>query len=273
MARKEIFGRVATLVVGTVDVSDLRITFNVTRSRKKSPNIARISVYNLSRARINELRQVTTGTRVLLSAGYKAPIGTSQIFAGELRNANVERVEADLVFTLESGDGDKAYTSGRLNQSFAPGTRMSDVIGRVAGSTGLGRGNLDGLLDKSERIEGTGMTVQGSSIESLDKLLKPRGLSFSVQDGVIQASKEGAPVERTAILVNSDTGMIGSPSRGADGIVKVTMPILPEIVPGRVIRIDAEFVTGDFVIERTSTDGDTADGPWQTAVEGSPYKP
>lgn len=273
MARKKIYGRVARVVVGTVDVSDLRVTFNVTRSSKKSQNTANIAVYNLSRDRINEIRQAKVGTRVSLQAGYKPPIGTSQIFLGELRTANVERQGADLVMSMESGDGDKAIKGARLSKSFVPGTRVSDVLSQLVSSTDLGAGNLIKLVDPSERVQGTGLTVQGSSVESLDKLLKPRGIAFSIQDGIIQASRDGAPISRTIIQVNSDTGLIGSPSRGADGIVKVTVPILPDITIGRVIRVDAEFVRGDYVITRTDVVGDTAGGEWRISIEGKPYKP
>ena len=117
----------------------LKATFKVVRSRKKEPNKAEISIYNLkadNRAALQERNQPTT-----IEAGYKNNI--SQIFGGDLEFAQNRQDGRDWITTLQAGDSSQAFKAARVNTSMKGPAAIGDVLRTAAKALGIGEGNLE----------------------------------------------------------------------------------------------------------------------------------
>lgn len=83
-----LFDRVYRLIIGKkgdakgIEITDLRIEFDIEKSAKKNPNKSSIKIYNLAKATRTELEK--PGTRCVLYAGYKDQDGPLLIFQGDV---------------------------------------------------------------------------------------------------------------------------------------------------------------------------------------------
>lgn len=258
-------------------VDGLRIAFSVKKSLAKEPNTAELKISNLAEATRAKLRR--KGAPVILTAGY--PDNAAIIFSGDARLVDHVREGADWITTITCGDGERAYQFARFSESFAPGTAIVDVCRQAAHALGLNVGNLEEALAAGDFRGGLheythGYAAHGRASAELDKALRTLGLSWSVQDGAIQVLRGGAPAAGTAVLLTSDTGLIGSPQFGA-GEKKGSAPILkarcllqPQIRCGGQVEIRAGAVKGFFRVDRVTYAGDTHGGDWFTDLEGRP---
>ena len=99
-----------------LDLSSLRITFDVIKKDEATPNTALISVYNVSRETFNKVAKEFT--RVTLSAGYED--NHSLIFNGTIKQVTFHKENAtDTLMTISAGDGDVAYNYSVTNTTLA----------------------------------------------------------------------------------------------------------------------------------------------------------
>jgi len=249
----------------------LRVTFNIERDGGKSPNTAEIAVYNLAeatRAKVGEKGILTT-----LEAGYSGQ--SSTIFSGKLEAGKSVRDGVDWITSFQSTDGGKELREGRINLSFEK-VSVAGAFERVAESLGLGLGNAREQIAKGN-IRGAltdfanGMVLSGSSKKELDRLAKTYGYDWSIQNGQLQLLGPTDAIEpNDAIVLDSDSGMIGSPESGEDGIVEVRALLIPQLEPGRVVALSSEQVSGFYRTEKVAYNGDTHGTDWFADLELKP---
>ena len=86
-----------------LDLSELRIVFDVRKGETETPNSAEIRVYNLSEATMSRMRREFT--RVILQAGYRSNYGI--IFDGNIRQTLQGRENGtDTYIEIIAADGD-----------------------------------------------------------------------------------------------------------------------------------------------------------------------
>jgi hypothetical protein len=249
--------------------STLRVAFRVDRTSQKEPSPAEITIWNLSK----DSRAALESARlpVELSVGYSGQI--FRIFSGDLLDASTQRQGVDLVTKLQLQDGAGRYRSARVNESLAPGTPLSAAIQAAATALGLPLGNLAAHLTN---VRGTtqalqkGFALVGSAQEQLTKLLKLAGYGWSIQDGQLQVLAPGEPAPGETVVLNADSGLVGSPERGQDGTVKARSLIVPGIAPGRLVIIDRAEEAITLKVERALHVGDSWASDWYTEIEGQP---
>lgn len=250
----------------------LRVAFQVTRSGKKDPNTADVSIYNLSkesRSALQEKNIVTT-----ISAGYAENV--SQIFIGELQRATSVRDGADWITSFQSGDGVKAYKQARISKSFAGPVAVTDVLEAAVNALGVGLGNLREKLSEGGLREAlteftNGFVAKGKAEQTVEKIAKALGYTFSIQDGQARFLGPTDTVNTDqVILLTSTSGLIGSPEPGEDGIVKTRSLLQPDLLPGRRVKVEALEVDGFFRIEKSVFVGDTWGDDWYTDLELKP---
>jgi hypothetical protein len=195
------------------------------------------------------------------------------IFKGDLRDVSSNYEPPDWVTVLESGDGEKSSQFSRVNRSFAQGTSLANVMTAVAGEMKVGLGNvaqraLQGkLLDSSGGAFLNGVTVSGQATKEFDRLAKSAGLEWSVQDQNLQLLGVGEPLLDTAVVLADDTGLVGSPTIGNDGVARLTALMNSDIVPGRLLNVNSRAVVGRFRAERCEYIGSKFDKPFYVEVE------
>lgn len=269
-----LFGRQLTVTVGTHRITGLDMAFRIVQSTNAEPNKCEVTIWNLnadSRAALEPSTQTPVPVEIL--AGYTS--NAELVFKGNLRTSGSVKKGADWITTLKSGDGEAAFRTARINESFAPGTPIRTVLQRVAQSFGLGLGDslarIDGATMRESLTEfGKGRVVSGLSKDIFDRFIKAHGLEWSIQDGVIQVLPRGQASNAPAVLLRANTGLIGSPEAGENGVVKFTSLLQPSIRPGRKIRLESTQLTGFYRVEKATHYGDKAGSPWYTDIEGRP---
>lgn len=245
----------------------LRVAFNVAKGQKGSPNKAVISIFNMAPQNRAAIRQ---GMLVTLSAGYNAQVQT--LFAGVVTKVTAARAESDIVVMLECGDGESAITTVNFDRAYDAGTTLAQVLTDVATAMQLvTAGNPTGVdagaaLGIPPITYGKGLTVHGSVRNTLDKLCKPAGLEWSVQNGALQIIPLAHHSGEAAEVIGPDTGLIDVPS--TDGEVTSFVALLnPRLAPGRLVQLQSSSINGFFKIRGGKWDGDSHGPKWQAAIE------
>lgn len=253
-----LFGRRWRVQVGELDVSSLDVAFTVKRSLRPRPGACELKVYNLDASHRAELTAARRPV-VQLSAGYDPP---PLLFRGDARKVEIERDGADWVAKVTAGDGEHAIRTARAAVSFAGGTSLADVIRALARSMGVGEGNVSAAAASAAQQLPEGGVVRGPAAAELTRLCASAGLSWSVQDGVLQVLPVGRALSRVAVELAPDTGLVGSPERGKGSAVKARALLIPDLVPGRLVSLRSGVVSGAYRIEDVEYTGDTKGDDW-----------
>lgn len=269
----QMFGRRAVLQMGTVEVDGLKVSFKITRDSKPEPNAGEISVWNLSRDTRAKFAEQTVP--VILQAGYGDNI--AQVFQGDIPTDGISTVRdgPDWVTTFRAGDGAQAFRTARVSRSFGKGTKIVDVLKKVAQDLGVGMGNAAAKLASGD-LDGAvtelfgGVVLNGPVPRELDRLLRSFGYEWSIQDGELQVVERDGFTDGDAVVLTPDTGLIGSPEPGKDGFTKIRSLLQPHILPRVRLQLETEAHEGLFVVSRVVHSGDTHGDAWYSDCEARP---
>lgn len=290
------YDRVVDVLVNKLPLGLLDASFRVVKTRKKEPNTCELTIFNLNEESRASLAEAGS-PRLKLSAGYKGRETTSSsalqavdsllagsgdpstsgvgvIFEGDMRDAVSNYEPPDWITTFESGDGERSSQFARVNRSFAEGTSVDKVLNSIAAEMGVGIGNTVAQAIKAKLLEAgsefiNGVTVSGPAHKEFDRIVKSSGLEWSIQDDVIQLLPVGAVLLDTAVVLTPETGLIGSPTIGTDGVVRLRALMNSDIVPAREIQIKSRAITGRLRAERCEYIGSISDTPFYVDVEAS----
>lgn len=269
-------------------IRQMRVRFKVEKHLGAEPNTATIMIDNLAE-RTRAALQVKP-LHVRLDAGFDGE--AARIFTGDLRHAFSTQDGPEWVTTLQVADGDRANRFARVTRSYRAGVDLRTAVTEAARALGLEVPRDVAASPELARQFSAGLTLSGRAAAELTRLLRSRGLSWSVQDGqLVILSATGTTAER-AIILSKD--LIGSPELGAplvppttsssdatpgtSSIVRATgKPILfarcllhAGILPGRRVRIESAEISGLFRVHRVLHAGDTHGREWITEFEGTP---
>lgn len=281
-----LYDRDYRLVVNALEVSQLDIKFAVTRSLKKTDNTAEITIYNLREDHRKQIEDQAVA-RCTLEAGYRRDPASqdhsptmSLIFAGDCREINSIRNDADWETTVSSRDGKKkrkkGTTVGRVAKGFAPGVSIKTVIQECAKAMHVGVGNLSALskveFPKAGAIFPNGTVLNGDAAEELEEILRSAGLEYSIQNGVLQILTRGQALAGTAVVLSPETGLVDSPTISSDLTARGRCLLEPDIFPGRKLQLKARNVSGFFRFSKCDYSGDTREKDWFVDFEARPIK-
>jgi hypothetical protein len=216
------FGRTCTLLVSSkagkgLDLSQLRIRFNVKKSGIMTPNVADIRVYNMDPVTANTIGVNKQYNQVTLQAGYVGNYGV--IFKGNIKWTFQGRESATTTFLdMAAGDGDSAYNYAVVNQPVAAGSQPIDqlklALNSMAGS-GIGQNYIGDLpLNQLPR----GKVMFGNARDIINNLAMSNNFRWSIQDGQVVFVSQNSYLPGTAVVLTSKTGMIGTPEQTITGI-------------------------------------------------------
>jgi hypothetical protein len=289
-----LFGRACTAQVGSLILTGgaqgfgLRVAFDVKRGvkvtqgvTKPQPNTCDVKIWNLSTSHQKELEQSTvpgSGKKVvpvIISAGYKSR--STQVFAGELRAAHTITDGADDVTELTTGDGDQALTQTRLTIALGPGATARQGIESIVKGLGVGEGNLSKAITLLQsqplaaQLFAKGVVLKGAAADIMTDFCRSAGLDWSIQNGALQITELGQPVAGLAVLLDSDHGLIGSPTVDTTGLLSCVTEMIPDMFPGTKLSINAKHVQGGFRVLAVRTRGDTFGAEWRHEIEAVRY--
>lgn len=274
----ELFRRVCTVLVAQpertgdqgVRLEGMRFQFQVVRTLAKEPNTCDLKVTNLAPSTRSLLQG--RGCRVVISAGYEDDAAV--LFTGDARTVDHRREGTDWVSHFACGDGERAYRLARASRSFAAGTPLATVVREAANALGVGSGNLErALAPLAGRTLAHGYAMHGQASGQLDVLLRSLGLAWSVQDGALQVLSARESLPGTAVLLEPESGLVGTPeagspdAKGAPPVAKVKSLLQPRIRPGSRVDLRSAGLRGLFRAQRVEHAGDTAGGDWYSSLD------
>lgn len=290
-----LFRRAWKLQVDTLDVSTMAIEFKVLATSKSTPNRGVITVWNLNadhRAQLLKRNQPSpgrlVGIPVQLEAGYVG--NTSVLLSADLREVGSSRDRTAWKTVLSGDDGGRAYREARINQTFTRGTPVSTILQQCCAALGIGLGNA-ASFEAGAAISGYGTSIphtvvlSGSVAKELTRVLDSMNLSWSIQRGTLQLQQKGKPLDLGAILLNPQTGLIGSPEASIDStiaapsatataaptnktkprdpsVLKIKSLLIPGLVPGRKIVLQSSQFSGGYQLTEVEYVGQSFGRDW-----------
>jgi hypothetical protein len=225
-------GATPSTALNGIDLSELRITFKTTQSDVQTPNTALIRVYNLSDQTANQIQREFTGVK--LQAGYQnGAFGI--IFDGTIKQVRRGREnQVDTYLDIYAADGDIPYNQTTVNISLAAGATEQDKLDAVTKAMGLPKGYV---LDLPPAKSARGQVLYGMGHAHLSQIAEAAGARWSIQNGKLQMIPTTGYLPGTAVVLNSNTGMIGLPEQ-TEGGIEVKCLLNPNIKIAGLLQIN-----------------------------------
>lgn len=227
---------------------DLRIglpfslEFEIFRNSYSSANVASFRFYNLAPNTRAQIRKEGRDYGSIRSMSFQAGYGDklSLGFVGNISQAWSTREGSNVITQIESYDGGYAYVNAAIDTQFPKGTNRTTIIQAVMKSL---PGIKTGAIGDTSGSISRGNSVTGNSMEQLTQLT---GGNAFIDNGTVHVLGETECLEGPVILINSATGMLGTPVR-ENTYVTVETLFEPTLQIGRQVRIEsatAEHFTG-----------------------------
>lgn len=220
------------------------------------------------------------GVTVRLEAGYGDSPG--QLFFGVLRKVSSwqDGQNAAWLTQISGGDGEHSIATAKLSKTFVKGTPVTSVVRALVGALpGVGAGSLNatllalstgGLLSGGTKLQ-TPLTIHGDVATALEDVLRSCGYEWSIQDGAFYAGAVGEPtLPGDGPVLTPETGLLGTPQIDKNGKLVGKCLLQPDLIPGKVFRVESSRVTGNYICIKTQHKGDTTGEEWTTEFVGSP---
>lgn len=274
--------RAETSVETTTLIRDLRVTFEIEKHLGSEPNTCKAVVYNLAESSRALFQRKPLSIR--LDAGYDGEL--QRLFTGDVRWCDSHVDGADWCTTIQVADGDRAHRFARVARSYEAGVTTEQAVKDTVKAMGLTLDRATSAKLGAQYV--SGLTLHGNAAKNLTKLLKPRGLTWSVQDGRLQVLAAGDVRTDDPIEISQDTGMIGSPEygppidagttptgrerKGHAAVITFKVLLYPNLTPGGRVHLRTRSINGVFKVNRVTHSGDTHGTDWYSEVEAQQVK-
>lgn len=240
-----IYGSSSSSVIAREITDPIRITFDIHKSILADPNMAEITLYNLSPSTEREIIQ--EGTQVVLVAGYDQP---AIIFKGQVfQPLRGKENGTDYYLKLVCIDGDAYLNLAFVSGTIQPNNTRQQIAQQVLRDSTIQLDSVDvadlpnfNAADNSYPTSERAKVVFGDPAKYLKNIAKMGNSTFYIDNN------EGRffdPISTTgrsdAHLINIDTGMVGQPQQ-VDYGVEVECLLNPNIRLGDFIKIDNKTV-------------------------------
>jgi len=233
---------------------DFEIGFRVPFSTKEEPDISEVKIYNLSQ---NSIQSIGAKAYAILNAGYKGDVGN--ILSGKIENISTVWEGVDKATVLKVSDGGFEWRNAKINKTYQAGTKASYIMADLASILGLEVGEISPKNDIEYKL---GKSISGHVETALKQLVKDTESKMYINKGRIFIRDENKGTE-TGFLLNSDTGLIGSPEKveeEKDGqkVIKYRVQSLlnHKISTDSLIQIESKTINGIYMVESGVHTGD-----------------
>ncbi len=243
----------------------LHVNFSIQKSDLETQNTAKVTVWNLNkqhRAALNQKDCV-----VALKAGYGNRL--SLIFSGIVSFASTTMDSADQKTDIEVVDNLVQIRDTYVSVSYRGAVSWRTIFDEIANQMGVAIAYSYNA--KFVDIQ-NGFSYVGLAKNILKKGCDCCGLSWSLQNGVLQIKKPGDVMSKQVYLLNADSGLIGYPERvvieDSESSGKkqygwdVSYFLNGAIQIDDFVKLESKEVTGYFRVYSISIDGDNVTGDW-----------
>lgn len=253
-------------------ITQLHINFSVEKADVSSPNTAKIALWNLNpehKAALEEKDCIVT-----LNAGYEG--NTPMVLTGTVTNVVTEDDGADQKTTIDVLDGRKELRDSYVTFEYLQTTDSKLILQDAAGQMGLPVTFSQGATFKP--LES--YSYVGLAKNVFDKVCASNGLTWSIQNGVIQITKANEPISTIAHLISPQTGLIESPKKltqseknsgnaeenssknKAQAGWEIRYFLNAAIGVNDLVQLESKVANGIFRVESVKLEGDNMSGDW-----------
>ena len=223
-----------------LDLSNMHIKFHVEGMSFDRPKIAIIRVYNLAIATQNKIKQEYQA--VTLQAGYENG-AYGIIFSGTIKRIKTGRESAvDTFLEIMAADAD-LLSFTYVNKTLAAGStqqqKAQTVIDAAMANGAITSSDTTALAGTGGvNLSATRAQVQfGWGVAQLNDVASTTNTSWFVENGVLKFVSNTGYLAGQAVVLNSQTGMVGIPEATNNGI-EVSALLNPNIKIGTRVQID-----------------------------------
>jgi hypothetical protein len=226
------------------------IEFEIHRKNFGASNTGSIRIYNLKKEARSLIRKdfidFNMLNKVILKAGYGDDL--SEILNMSVSQAWSVRERVNFISQISCMDGGYALVNGTINQTFSEGENIREVLKKMAR---LGQqqnlGITTGAISQSYAAEvlQRPITYSGSWWDIINQVSNQGAF---IDNSTINILKENEYIEQTVFIVNSASGLLGTPTR-EQNFVNFEMLFEPKLKPGCLVRLETS--TGDEDMNNT----------------------
>jgi hypothetical protein len=241
----------------------LHISFSCERADTDSSNTAKVSIWNLNAQHLAELNK--DDCVVVLKAGY----GTTMplIFTGVVTFAKTSKDGSDVVTQVELVDDRVELRDTYVSVSYSGSVNCKKLIEDTASQMGL---TLSFSYNATFKDIPNGYSYVGPARNVLTKACDTSGLTWSINNGVLQVKKPGDTMSRQVYELSADTGLINTPERvqisdSSDGYEHgwdVEFLMNASINVDDYVYLNSSYVKGYFRVYSITIEGDNYEGSW-----------
>lgn len=196
--------------------------------------------------------------RLELSAGYSGNV--KKIFTGDLHRGSNKLTKDGFETSFECFDGGFDYINSYTSRTVVGKQNTVNAILQDMPNTQKGK-----VKDFPQLVRPK--VLMGASSKLLEDFTGP-GESFYIEDGRVNIIKNGEIVTTLIPVVNSDTGLIGTPEREFSRVTFETL-MNPSIVPGGRVELRSQVAShldGTYRVDSVTYTGDTEGNDWKQKV-------
>lgn len=243
-----------------VDVSDLRVTFDI-RYRREDSNWGTVSIYNLTQEA--EEKIIFYGNRIIIEGGYRGQSSeTWAISENGEENVNEEQPQqygvifdgqivfpsrykesaTDHVLTLVVVDGKSALDKNHVAFTLSRGATQKRIAEAIPKNAMFERIKASECTTSMEDVRlPRGKVFFGSPLKYYADICRGNAGTFWVQNGVVHIAKWVDESPDEARVITPQTGLIGMPQQTQYG-VSWTMLLDPGVKVGSKFQLKNVFI-------------------------------
>ena len=241
----------------------LHVSFSVEKADTNSQNTAKVTIWNLSDEHLAELSK--NDCVVVLHAGY----GNTRplIFTGVVTFATTKADGADRSTEIELVDNRIEVRDTYVSVSYAGAVNCKTLIQDTADQMGV---TVSFSYNAEFKDIPNGYSYVGPARNVLTKACETSGLTWSINNGVLQVKKPGDTMSREVYELSAETGLLGLPERvqisnedkGYSYGWDVEYLMNAAIGLGDYVYLNSKMVKGYFRVYSVRIEGDNMEGSW-----------
>lgn len=227
-----------------LDLSDMRIVFNINQASIDNPQFAEIYVYNLSKdtmSRIDNNGTSGNGQTIILEAGYGD--NAAIIFKGQAFQFRRGREsQTDTWFCILAQAANVALSTAVVNVTHPAGTtqkQIRDHMKEEFKKCGVDAGYMCNVSDDQGLPRSK--SIMATLADYLKQFCNTNNTDAVIEDDTLKMIPRGGSNSEPAFVLSPKTGMVGMPQLTTDGL-NVTCLLNPRLKWGGQIQVDPESI-------------------------------
>ncbi len=264
----ELYRRRIVVDIAGLTITEPRIAVDITRQMDPTQDRGWVKIYNLTPDHADKISD--RGERIVVQAGY--PETVAIVFEGRVQR--VRRLREGLAFIVEITLGDqvqsKRLLSGSYNRSWDGVASCREIaVSIISEGLGLLAGPLQHIPEGA--TFNNFYWAGGPATAALSALLRPLGLTWYEDDGVVRVNRVGyCQPDGFRIVASPKSGLVGAPIKTDEG-AECTLLCEPRAKVGGEIAIkDSATFNDRFKIVGVRHVLDNWEGEFVTSLDLRP---